>query len=61
MIRGGVRVRVQVQPGQPPDQRLDGHLGLEPGDADSAALGRRIQTDIARWSAVAKKANIQPQ
>jgi tripartite-type tricarboxylate transporter receptor subunit TctC len=35
-------------------------LGLNPGDADSAALGRRIAADIARWSQVAKTANIQP-
>lgn len=36
-------------------------LGLEPGNADSAALGRRIVDDIARWRRVAKAANIQPQ
>lgn len=36
-------------------------LGLEPGDADSAALARRITTDIARWSDVAKTANIKPE
>lgn len=36
-------------------------LGLEPGDADSAALGRRISGDIARWSRVAKKAGIEAQ
>lgn len=36
-------------------------LGLDPGDVDSAALGRRIVSDIARWTAVAKKANIEPK
>ena len=36
-------------------------LGLEPGDADSAALARRISTDITRWSKVAKTANIKPE
>ncbi len=36
-------------------------LGLEPGDADSAALSRRIVADIARWTAVAKAANIKPE
>ncbi|HET8748567.1 MAG TPA: tripartite tricarboxylate transporter substrate binding protein [Ramlibacter sp.] len=36
-------------------------LSLEPGNADSAALGRRITNDIARWSGVAKTANIKPQ
>ena len=36
-------------------------LGLEPGDADSAALARRISSDIARWSKVAKAANIKPE
>ena len=36
-------------------------LGLDPGDADGAALARRIQNDISRWQAVAKAANIQPQ
>lgn len=37
------------------------NVGLEPGDADSASLSRRISTDIARWSAVAKTANIQAE
>jgi tripartite-type tricarboxylate transporter receptor subunit TctC len=36
-------------------------LGLEPGNADSVALGKRIQNDIARWKRVATTANIQPQ
>jgi tripartite-type tricarboxylate transporter receptor subunit TctC len=36
-------------------------LGLEPGDADSAALQKRIVTDIARWQGVAKAANIKPE
>ncbi len=36
-------------------------LGLDPGDPDSAALGRRISADIARWTAVAKTANIKPE
>jgi tripartite-type tricarboxylate transporter receptor subunit TctC len=36
-------------------------FGLEPGDADSAALARRISADIARWSSVAKSANIRPE
>ncbi len=36
-------------------------LGLEPGDADSMALSRRIVADIARWTAVAKAANIKPE
>ena len=36
-------------------------LGLDPGDADSVALSRRISADIARWTAVAKAANIKPE
>ncbi|MDB5751211.1 MAG: putative Bug-like extra cytoplasmic solute receptor, family [Ramlibacter sp.] len=36
-------------------------FGLDPGDADSAALGRRIASDITRWTAVAKAANIKPE
>lgn len=36
-------------------------LGLDPGDADSAALARRIGSDIARWAQVAKSANIKPE
>lgn len=36
-------------------------IGLEPGDADSAALHKRIVADIARWSGVAKAANIKPE
>lgn len=36
-------------------------LGLDPGNADAAALQKRIESDIARWTAVAKAANIHPQ
>ncbi len=36
-------------------------LGMDPGDADAAALSRRIASDIARWGQVAKTANIQPE
>ena len=36
-------------------------LGMDPGNADSAALAKRIAADIARWSAVAKAANIKPE
>ncbi len=36
-------------------------LGLDPGDADSAALGRRITADITRWTEVARAANIKPE
>ncbi|KQT11451.1 Bug family tripartite tricarboxylate transporter substrate binding protein [Ramlibacter sp. Leaf400] len=36
-------------------------LGLDPGDADAAALSRRITADIARWAAVAKTANIKAE
>ena len=36
-------------------------LGLDPGDADSAALARRIAADIERWSSVAKTANIKAE
>ncbi|RRH90333.1 tripartite tricarboxylate transporter substrate binding protein [Variovorax beijingensis] len=36
-------------------------LGLDPGNADSAALGRRIAADIERWTQVAKTANIKPE
>ena len=36
-------------------------LGLEPGNADSVALARRISGDIARWGNVAKTANIKPE
>ncbi|MEJ8810289.1 tripartite tricarboxylate transporter substrate binding protein [Variovorax ureilyticus] len=36
-------------------------LGMDPGDADAAALSRRIAGDIARWGQVAKAANIQPE
>lgn len=36
-------------------------MGMDPGDADHVALGKRIQADIKRWGEVAKAANIQPQ
>ncbi len=36
-------------------------LGLDPGDADHAALARRITSDIARWSAVARTAGIKAE
>ncbi len=36
-------------------------LALDPGDADSVALGNRIRSDIARWDKAAKAANIQPE
>jgi tripartite-type tricarboxylate transporter receptor subunit TctC len=36
-------------------------LGLDPGDTDSAALSRRISSDIARWTSVAQQANIKPE
>jgi tripartite-type tricarboxylate transporter receptor subunit TctC len=36
-------------------------LGMDPGDNDAAALSKRISSDIARWSDVAKRANIKPE
>lgn len=36
-------------------------LGMDPGDSDATALSKRIVSDIAQWSAVAKTSNIQPQ
>lgn len=36
-------------------------LGMDPGDADAPALGKRIATDIARWTEVARTANIKPE
>lgn len=36
-------------------------LGLDPGNADAAALGKRIASDITRWEAVAKTANLKPE
>ena len=36
-------------------------LGLDPGNADAAALGKRIASDISRWEAVAKSANLKPE
>lgn len=34
-------------------------LGMEPGNADSAEFGRLIGTDLARWTQLAKAANIK--
>jgi tripartite-type tricarboxylate transporter receptor subunit TctC len=36
-------------------------LGMEPGNTDAQALTDRISSDIKRWAAVAKAANIKPQ
>lgn len=36
-------------------------LGLDPGNADAAALGRRIASDIVRWEAAAKAADLKPE
>lgn len=36
-------------------------LGLDPGNADAPALGKRISSDIARWEAAAKAANLKPE
>jgi tripartite-type tricarboxylate transporter receptor subunit TctC len=36
-------------------------LGMDPGNTDGPALMKRIGTDISRWSAVAKSANIKPE
>lgn len=36
-------------------------LSLDPGDADAAALSRRIASDIDRWAKVAKTASLQPE
>ena len=36
-------------------------LGMDPGNTDGPALMRRISTDIARWAAVAKTANIKAE
>lgn len=36
-------------------------VGLDPGDADPAALSRRITADITRWTSVAKSAGIKPE
>ncbi|MCA0213725.1 MAG: tripartite tricarboxylate transporter substrate binding protein [Proteobacteria bacterium] len=35
--------------------------GMDPGNADAQALARRIEGDIARWSGVARAANIKPE
>ena len=34
-------------------------MGLEPLGGSSADLGRRVANDIAKWTAVAKAANIK--
>src|SRR5690606_4923111 len=36
-------------------------LGMDAGNTDSAALGKRIAQDIDRWEKVATAANIKPQ
>ena len=36
-------------------------LGMDPGNTDGPALMKRISTDISRWGAVAKTANIKPE
>lgn len=36
-------------------------LGMDIGNTDSAALSKRISTDIKRWSEVAKKSGLQPE
>ncbi len=36
-------------------------MGVDPGDADAAALAKRISSDIARWTEVAKTANMKPE
>jgi tripartite-type tricarboxylate transporter receptor subunit TctC len=36
-------------------------LGLDPGDADAPALHQRIVSDIARWTGIAKAANIKAE
>jgi tripartite-type tricarboxylate transporter receptor subunit TctC len=36
-------------------------LGLDPGDTNAAALHQRIVSDIARWTGIAKSANIKPE
>ena len=36
-------------------------LGMEPGDTDGAALGKRISRDIRTWTDVAKRAGIKPE
>jgi len=36
-------------------------LGMDPGNTDGPALSKRITADIARWSGVAKAANMKPE
>jgi len=36
-------------------------MGMDPGDADADALAKRISNDIARWTEVARNANMKPQ
>jgi tripartite-type tricarboxylate transporter receptor subunit TctC len=35
--------------------------GMDPGNADAPALSKRIEGDIARWTSVARAANIKPE
>ena len=37
------------------------HLGMDPGNTDTAALSKRISDDIRRWSQVAKSSGIKPE
>ncbi len=36
-------------------------MGVDPGDVDAPALAKRISSDIARWTEVAKNANMKPE
>jgi len=54
----GAMAEILVEPDMV--QRLD-HLGMSPGNADSGALQKRIQDDIARWRPLAKAANMTPR
>lgn len=36
-------------------------MGMDPGDADAPALAKRISSDIARWTEVARNADMKPQ
>jgi tripartite-type tricarboxylate transporter receptor subunit TctC len=36
-------------------------LGMEPGNTDAAAFGKRVTGDLAKWRAVAKSANIKAE
>jgi tripartite-type tricarboxylate transporter receptor subunit TctC len=35
--------------------------GMDPGNADAPGLSKRIEGDIARWTSVARAANIKPE